>query len=394
MNKKQHIPSNWFIDAHKLWMLGRNHEAIKTLIDEINAIKSPIKPKGYITQFVYYLFLQKDYLGAETILKESLKFHPNDLDFLTNLITILNRCHKYSEVISYSKILIKQNSKAYNIYDSLAHAYSKLQKLDEAKHAGERALKLKDALPKKKLSKPLTKVKLDKNKSNVIAFSLWGKNKRYLYGALRNILLSHDLYPNWKFRYYVDKTIPLSFRELLQELGAEVYLQTNNQSIKEKLSWRFKVANDTSVGYFLVRDVDSVINLREVNAVNEWLASEKTFHIMRDWWTHTDLILAGMWGGIAGVLPNINELLKSYTPNSMETPNIDQWFLRDIIWPLIKDDVLIHDRCYEFQNSLPIPGKNPKGNIHIGSCEYTQNKKLQEKLLSPWINNPKYPYLK
>ena len=36
---------------------------------------------------------------------------------------------------------------------------------------------------------------------------------------------------------------------------------------------------------------------RERDAVNEWLASNKTFHNMRDHPWHGAVMLAGMWGG-------------------------------------------------------------------------------------------------
>jgi hypothetical protein len=70
----------------------------------------------------------------------------------------------------------------------------------------------------------------------------------------------------------------------------------------------------------------------------------------------------------------------------METPNIDQHFLRDDIWPLIKNDVFIHDRCFDFLDSKPLPGPTPQGNEHIGACEHSQRPELQKRLLAPWIN--------
>ena len=154
---------------------------------------------------------------------------------------------------------------------------------------------------------------------------------------------------------------------------------------EKKLCWRFKVANSQEVGYFLVRDIDSVISVREFNAVQEWIESDKLFHIIRDWWTHTDLILAGLWGGVAGVLPNIDKMVKNYTPKSMETPNIDQWFLRDCIWSYMRNNCLIHDRCFSHNHSIKLPGTNPSGNIHIGADEFAQNQVFQENFLSPWI---------
>lgn len=38
------------------------------------------------------------------------------------------------------------------------------------------------------------------SKNNVISFSVWGVNFRYLTGLLRNLLLARDLHLGWKLR--------------------------------------------------------------------------------------------------------------------------------------------------------------------------------------------------
>ena len=61
-----------------------------------------------------------------------------------------------------------------------------------------------------------------------------------------------------------------------------------------------------------MRDCDSVISQREVHAVQQWLTSDRWFHVMRKWLSHTDPIRAGLWGGISGVLPDLQTLLSAY----------------------------------------------------------------------------------
>lgn len=46
--------------------------------------------------------------------------------------------------------------------------------------------------------------------------------------------------------------------------------------------WRFLVMLDPLVDRFLSRDIDSDIITREVAAVQQWLESNYTFHVMRD----------------------------------------------------------------------------------------------------------------
>jgi hypothetical protein len=112
---------------------------------------------------------------------------------------------------------------------------------------------------------------------------------------------------------------------------------------------------------------------------------------MRDWWTHTDLVLAGMWGGVAGVLPPMAELLDRYVPPTLDTPNIDQWFLRDSVWPFVRQSCLAHDRCFRMPGSVPMPGPAPSGNRHVGQSEYSVDEATQARLLAAWIE--RYPCL-
>ncbi|KAK8405419.1 hypothetical protein O3P69_001755 [Scylla paramamosain] len=44
-----------------------------------------------------------------------------------------------------------------------------------------------------------------------------------------------------------------------------------------------------------ISDVDSRVSQREVAAVEEWLASRKMFHVMRDHPSHNVPVLGGMW---------------------------------------------------------------------------------------------------
>lgn len=70
-----------------------------------------------------------------------------------------------------------------------------------------------------------------------------------------------------------------------------------------RLFWCFLVSDDPTVSHFLCRDAFSRLNSREKAAVDAWIASGLPFHAMRDHIMHTDPMLAGMWGGLAGVLP-------------------------------------------------------------------------------------------
>jgi len=60
------------------------------------------------------------------------------------------------------------------------------------------------------------------------------------------------------------------------------------------MTWRFLPLMDPTVDRMLPRDSDSLITVREVEAVREWLTdSNATFHLMRDHWGHCSTEILG-----------------------------------------------------------------------------------------------------
>ena len=114
-----------------------------------------------------------------------------------------------------------------------------------------------------------------------------------------------------------------------------------------------------------MRDADSVVNVRECVAVEEWLASDRHFHVMRDNYEHGELILAGMWGGVRGALPPIGPWAQQYLASRTDLPGrtADQEFLRSQLWPTIRTSVMTHDSQFSFgeRRDFPAVGRLPAG---------------------------------
>jgi tetratricopeptide (TPR) repeat protein/GR25 family glycosyltransferase involved in LPS biosynthesis len=394
--------ASWNKDADALWQQGDRQGAINQILAVINA-SSPKIPRSAGLQFAYYLFQLQDYNAAEKLLSELLAQSPTDLELLENRAVMRIRANKMAEAVTDFQQVVDQNPDAVNAWDGLANALSKMQRWPEAQQAGEESLQRKDQKCEAAYLYEDSTVSLpgvspqvwdsQNHGSDVIAFSLWGNNPRYLRGAVRNLQEAPLVYPGWVCRFYVDDSVPAEFGNLAIELGAQVVKQPVNQSLRQKLTWRFQVGNDLTVRRFLVRDTDAVVSLREAKAVAEWLQSDRWFHVMRDYWTHTDLILAGMWGGRSGLLPELAPLILSYKSGRLETPNIDQWFLRDRVWPLIRRVTLIHDRCFRVLNAQMWPQPDPLGDWHVGQDEAAarpqdQQQKLGAMAQYAWLQVP------
>ena len=176
---------------------------------------------------------------------------------------------------------------------------------------------------------------------NIIAYSLWGDKSIYWTGALRNIEQAKRYFPGWICRFYIDKTCNQDLIDTIKGDNVEVILVESKDSF-HGMFWRFWASVDPEVDIFLSRDCDSRFSSREIHAINEWLKSEKDFHIMRDHPYHTVPILGGMWGSRNDLMRKIDLMGKIEEWNSFATHGIDQDFLGQCIYPLIYDNAMEH----------------------------------------------------
>lgn len=205
----------------------------------------------------------------------------------------------------------------------------------------------------------------------VISFSLWGKKPKYCIGAIKNAQLAKTIYPGWVTRFYVGNDVQENIIDELKKADAEIVLC--NDSGWNGMFWRFLAADSDDI--VLSRDTDSRLNLREKYAVEDWLRSKNDFHIMRDHPWHTTVILGGMWGARNGILKGVTQLIANYKKNNQY--QVDQNFLREVIYPRVYLNSLVHDEFFEIK---PFPVKREEG-LYVGA-PYNENDQLEIKLLT------------
>ena len=274
-----------------------------------------------------------------------------------NLLSSLRRAGLFEDALA----LAETRADAFDpidLADGMCGIYARLQRHDEAVTWGRQALALKDAqVPQVERPEPVIRpFNPNTPTRNIISFSLFGNQPRYLRGALRNAIIVPHLYPGWTARFYVDESVPEpALHELLNE-GAQIRKAPKLDAPRFGLFWRFLVEDDPDVDIYLVRDADSVLNIRERAAVEDWLASGKPYHVMRDHPAHSELILAGMWGAHRGNLEPMGRRFLAHVREHATRLNdrmSDQLFLRKEIWPLIRRDALVHDAWFNFGNAQP-----------------------------------------
>jgi len=170
----------------------------------------------------------------------------------------------------------------------------------------------------------------------LLTMSVWGDNPRYIIGAGQQTRLASQFYPDFTVRIYTDNAE--KFKSLLPWYDVEIHERKDDNGV----FWRFEPMFESEDNIVLVRDSDGRITKREARAVNEWLDSDKTFHTFRDHESHLEYPIIACAFGYKGKLPKqqLDEMLAIKSQPFYYTN--DQVYLRDCVWPIVKDNSMIH----------------------------------------------------
>jgi len=324
---------------------------------------------------------QQDYAAAARCCEEVLRIVPNQMQVLSDYALCLLRLGHYSQSYRvYQKIYqappAVRATASETWLDGLAELCGWMGKTDELARYGLESLTGADARFRhgQRYAFPAAQpepIDLGKPEQNVIAFSLYGGQPRYCETLIKNVEVAPALYPGWRCRIYLDQSVPQHVWQRLDQPHVELIDMSQEQGIYPTL-WRFLVMDDPGVKRFLIRDADSLLSEREAAAVDAWLASPYWFHHMRDYFTHTELLLAGMWGGCNGVFSQLAQAMRDFIARYSGSARFtDQYFLKVALWPTVRESLLSHDAIFHFHQAQPWPPHAPvrwnMANFHVGS---------------------------
>jgi hypothetical protein len=197
-----------------------------------------------------------------------------------------------------------------------------------------------------------------------ISYSVWGDNKVYTYGVIENVLDAKKYYEGWIVRVHYNDTVPSNIIDWLK--GQDNVEVVHHSGTKKKASntlWRFE---DLFIkdAVTMVRDADSRITERELVLVNDWLQSDKDFHIVRDHKDHKCPIIAGAFGvrnncleyiGVPTGTNSVNEaplhfipgleLMHTFLkdlPEHRDEYIVDQIFLAQYVYKYVANKSMVH----------------------------------------------------
>lgn len=190
----------------------------------------------------------------------------------------------------------------------------------------------------------------------VISFSLWGDKPIYNIGAIKNVECAKEYYPDFECWFYVHlPSVPeTTIIELQKHTNVKLIFKDGDLNTSKPRMWRFEAIDNDNVSVMLSRDTDTRILLREKLAVDEWINSDKLFHIMRDHPYHSYPIQGGMFG----MKKNPKIISLCYLINNFKQygdRTYDQDFLKNSIYPIVKNDAFIHSSFCKLENEITNP---------------------------------------
>lgn len=169
----------------------------------------------------------------------------------------------------------------------------------------------------------------------VFSFCLYGTEDNYYTGLLENIKIIREYYPDFEIMVYkgickadwvFDSTINV--------------IETNADNYKNTL-FRFLPMTFADIGF--VRDSDSRITERDRWCIDRFLKSNNSYHIIRDHYWHKNFIMAGMFGWKRPLHIKLDI-------NNIHSYGDEEKYLSNVVYPLIKNDILVHTNICAYKN--------------------------------------------
>lgn len=199
--------------------------------------------------------------------------------------------------------------------------------------------------------------------TRLISLSLYGSAKIYNHGALENALLAREHFPGWEVRvHFSGNVLPVTILQLASLPHVSLVWMGRGGDHRGKL-WRYLplTGADPGLDVVVVRDVDARLSSRDAAAVHAWLTeSDASVHVVRDHHLHRNPMLAGLCGFRRPVLGEwwFHEAMARGIAEATDTYDTDERFLAAEIYPIIREEALVHigaAKPHHGESSIALP---------------------------------------
>ena len=198
------------------------------------------------------------------------------------------------------------------------------------------------------------------DKYKVISFYLNKNDPEYTVGAIANSLYAPIVYPGWICEYNITKNVLPEVSQRLSELP-HVNVVNHNEEVGDysRLFYRLEPLSKQNVEAVIFRECNCRLNEREKAAVDQWIDSDKNFHLMHDH-SKFPFFHNGCWGAKPEGFPNIKNIILNYLASSINRPweklaflNEDEKvcykrgsyakFMENVLYPIAEFSLMRHD---------------------------------------------------
>jgi hypothetical protein len=223
----------------------------------------------------------------------------------------------------------------------------------------------------------------------IVSFSLFGAEPAYCETAILNARAMPAIYPGWAMWVFHDASVPPEVLARLREAGANLAdAAASGLAHWPGTFWRFAAPLIPGAEKVIFRDADSVVGERERRLVEAWLADGRPFHVIRDWYSHVELVLAGLWGAHAPFLAGMRGWVDAYVKRgNLHPTHADQHFLAEIVWPRIRGHVLVHDSVHDAHAAVPFEAAPlaPNGSGALGAFRLKEYRIQVQGVTAPYL---------
>jgi GR25 family glycosyltransferase involved in LPS biosynthesis len=212
----------------------------------------------------------------------------------------------------------------------------------------------------------------------VISYCIYGNNIKYLNGLLKNITIINNKLPDFFIYIYCGCDINQEIIDKCRSFNNINLIQTDIQD-SELMSYRMLPITYNDISICFSRDVDSPITDRDIWTMNDFINSNKLFHIVRDHYWHKNKIMGGIYGIKKELKINIYDEFNKWKKDNNITKfyyGTDERFLQEYLYPLIIPYALIHSNIvgYLGENITLISNQMENEYDFIGNViEYDNN---------------------
>jgi hypothetical protein len=218
-----------------------------------------------------------------------------------------------------------------------------------------------------------------KNKK-IFSYCVYKANPKYTIGAIKNCEQYVEQYKNFMILFFVRNDVPEEIIKKIKEIGGTVI---KTLFVPDWFMMFARFLPSESSQFLSSRDTDCRLILREKVVNEQFMCSNKNFHIIRDHPYHTTEILGGMWSVQNLNFDKIRFAMLDFCLKNDTNPNVsmghDQNFLTNYIWPhLNKELIMAHDNFFNY-NHNKIYITLPRNNREFIGEPYDENDDIEKK---------------